>query len=354
VNSRRSGRSPLLAILCCLILLTGCSSPSRPDTVRGALIIVGSGTQHTAINTWGNEWSALYNGASLNFSPDGQDVGIQALLKGDTYVATSDTPLTEQQAADSTDACGPQGAFSLPTSVTPIGVAYNLGSTRGLKLDAPTLAGIFSGGIRKWNDERIESLNPAADLPDDEIIPVTSEEPSPLAFAASTYLSKDGAGSWTSPASSGWPSDMPGTVVEKEGDIAQELDDNFGAIGFLKMGDIGTRFNTMSLKFNGEYASLSADPISQAIAQSGVVAGPHGVSVTMGAGSGYQLATVNYQVFCSEYKNGTLATLVRSWAEFVVSEPGQTKARIYAGIHSPNEAALKASRTLAATIGSVP
>lgn len=73
----------------------------------------------------------------------------------------------------------------------------------------------------------------------------------------------------------------------------------------------------------------------------------------MGSGNGYQLVTVNYQVFCSDYKNETMATLVRSWAEFVVSEPGQTKARIYAGIHSPNEAALKASRELAATIGSV-
>lgn len=354
MNSRRSGRCPLLAVLCCLILLAGCSSPSRPDAVRGALIIVGSGTQQTAINTWGNEWSAQYNGASLNFSPDGQDVGVQALLKGDTYVATSDTPLPEPQAADATTACGPRGAFSLPTSVTPIGVAYNLGPTRGLKLDAATLAGIISGSIRTWNDARIQSLNPAADLPSDEIIPVTSEEPSPLTFAASTYLSNDGAGSWTSPPARGWPSGTPGTKVEKEGDVAQKVDDNFGAIGFMKMGDIGTRFNTMSLKFNGEYATLSADPISQAIAQSGVVAGPHGVSVTMGAGSGYQLATVNYQVFCSEYKNDTLATLVRSWAEFVVSEPGQTKARIYAGIHSPNEAALKASRALAATIGSVP
>ncbi|WP_082979273.1 substrate-binding domain-containing protein [Arthrobacter sp. B6] len=353
MNSRRSGRCPLLAILCCLILLAGCSSPSRPDTVRGALIIVGSGAQHTAINTWGNEWSAQYNGASVNFSPDGQDVGIQALLKGNTYVATSDTPLTEHQAAESKKACGAQGAFSIPTSITPIGVAYNLGATRGLKLDAPALAGIFSGSIRKWNDTRIQSLNPAAELPDDEIIPVTPEEPTPLAFAASSYLSKDGEGSWTSPPSREWPLDIPGAKVETEGDIGQEVDDNFGTIAFMKMGDIGTRFNTMSLKFSGEYASLSADPISQAIAQSVVVADPHGVTVTMGSGNGYQLATVNYQVFCSDYKNDTLATLVRSWAEFVVSEPGQTKARIYAGIHSPNEAALEASRELAATIGSV-
>lgn len=354
MNSRRTGLRRSLAVLCSLILLTGCSSPSRPDTVRGALIIVGSGTEQAVINTWGNEWSGQNNGASLNFSPDGQDVGIQALLKGNTYVATSDMPITEQQASASTEACGPQGAFSIPTSVTPIGVAYNLGATRGLRLDAPTLAGIYSGSIKKWNDPQIALLNPSVDLPDDDITPVTSEEPTPLAFAAGDYFSNHAAGSWSSPPARDWPAETPGTMVEKEGDIAQEVDDHFGTIAFLKMNDIGTRFNTMSLKFNGEFASLSRDPISQGIDQSVVTAGPHGVAVTMGGGSGYQLATVSYQVFCSDYKNDTIDTLVRSWAEFVVSEPGQTKGRILAGIHSPSQEALEASQASAAAIGSVP
>ncbi|MET3174506.1 UNVERIFIED_ORG: phosphate transport system substrate-binding protein [Arthrobacter sp. UYCu721] len=354
MNARRSGRCPFFVILCCITFLVGCSSPSQPDTVRGALIVVGSGTQLGAMNTWHKEWSAQNRGASVNFSPDGQDVGIQALLKGDTYVATSDTPLTEQVAASSTNACGVGGAFSLPTSITPIGIAYNLAGTRGLKLDAPVLAEIFSGKIRKWNDTRIKSLNPATELPDNEITPVTATEGAPLAFAASSYLSNEGLESWTQPPSRTWPPGTPGIVVDNEGDVAQEVDDNFGAIAFMQMNDIGTRFNTASLKFNGQFESLSTDPISHGIAQSDVVTSPHGVSVTMGSGSGYQLATVHYQVFCAGYQNETIATLVKSWAEFVVSEPGQTKARIQAGIHSPNEEALKASRALAATIGSVP
>lgn len=354
MNSRRIGRYRSIAVLCCLILLTGCTSSARPDTVRGALIIVGSGSEQAAINTWGNEWSAQNNGASLNFSPDGQEVGVQAILKGNAYVATSDMPLTEQQASASTEACGPKGAFSIPTSVTPIGVAYNLGATRGLKLDAATLAQIFSGSIKKWNDPRIVSLNPSTVLPDDDIIPVTTEEPTPVAFSASQYFSNDASGSWKSPPAREWPADSPGAVVEKESDIAQKVDDNFGTIAFLKINDIGTRFNTMSLKFNGEFVSLSRDPINQAIEQSTVDAGPHGVSVDMRGASGYQLAMVNYQTFCSDYKNDTIDTLVRSWAEFVVSEPGQTKGRILAGIHSPSEEALDAARALATDIGSVP
>jgi phosphate transport system substrate-binding protein len=355
VISRWSRPSIFSAGACCLALLTGCSDVASPEAVRGALIIVGSGTQQAAINTWGKEWSSLHKGASVSFSPDGQEVGVQALLAGDTYVATADVPLSETDAAASMEQCGPDGAFSVPTSITPVGVAYNLGGTRGLKMNTPVLAGIFTGAITTWDDPAIAALNPSIDLPDDDIVPVTSDDSTALTMAATTFLETTGDGVWPRPASRTWPDALPGTSVEKEGDIAQEVDDHFGTIAFMSIGDIGTRFNTLALEFNNSFSLPTTETINEAIEASHVVTSPHGTTVAMNStGSGYQLATVNYQVFCSGYRNEVIADLVKSWAEYVVSEPGQTKGRVLAGIYSPSEAALEASRSLADTIGPLP
>jgi phosphate transport system substrate-binding protein len=354
VFSRRCNRY-LLSAGVCLALLTGCSSAANPETVRGALIIVGSGSQQAATNAWSGEWTRQNSGASVNFSPDGEEVGLRALLAGDTYVATADEPLSGKDATASIEQCGPGGAFSVPTSITPVGVSYNLGPTRGLKLDTPVLAGIFSGAVRRWDDPEIAALNPEAVLPSDDIIPITSKDSTALTMTATSFLEKEGGGVWPQAAARKWPDSVAGTRVEKEGNIAQEVDDHFGTIAFMSINDIGTRFNTLALQFDGEYTEPATENIKKAIASSKVATDNAGVRVSMASGSGgYQLASVNHQVFCSGYRNEVIATLVRSWAQYVVSEPGQTKGRILAGIYSPSDATLRTSQLLAGTIGPIP
>lgn len=354
MNRRWSGRLKTAVALSSVALLGACAVPLPSDTVRGALIIVGSGTQEGAINAWRNAWVAEHKSVSVNFTPDGQDVGLQALLAGNTYVATSDVPLSTDDAAASRTVCGPEGAFSLPTSITPVGVAFNLGGIRGLKLDAATLSAIFNGSIRTWDDPQIVALNPATTLPTDAIIPVTSKKSSALTLTGSSYMSENAGTVWSSKPSTNWPAEVPGTTVAKDSDIPKEVDDNFGTIAFLNIGDIGNRFSTFALEFNGKFATPTTDPINMAITSSKVTSTSQGVSVDLSPsdGFGYQLGSVSYQVFCSTYKVDAIATLVKSWAEFIVSEPGQTKAKIYAGTYPPSDPALAAAQSLAATIAS--
>ncbi|WP_186760156.1 substrate-binding domain-containing protein [Arthrobacter alpinus] len=322
------------------------------DTVRGALIIVGSGSQQAEIKAWQEAWVGENNGVSVNFSPDGQDVGLEALFSDNTYVATSDTPLTRAETPVSSDTCGPERAFSIPTSISPVGVVYNLSGRSGLKLDAPTLSGIYSGSIKKWNDPKLLVLNPTLDLPAKDIVPVTSGSHSAMTFASSSYLSGNSGQLWPASGSFTWPGDVAGKKVDSDKDIAKEVDDTFGSIAFLGSADIGNRFATASLEFNGEFVSPTTEQIKIAIANSEVTVTSEGVSVDMVSqtGQGYPLASVRYQVFCSRYKNKPTATLVKSWASFVVSEPGQTKVWVALGSFSPNQQALSASRKLAASI----
>lgn len=352
VNRQWSGQLKVAVALCCVALLGACSSPPPADPIRGALIIVGSGTQQSAINVWRDTWVKENPGVSANFSPDGQDVGLQALVSGNTYVATSDTPLDEANKAASIGVCGPDGAFAVPTSISPVGVAYNLSGLRGIKLDAPTLSEIFTGVVKKWNDPKLQAMNPSLDLPDVAIVPVTSKDHSTLSLSASTYLSRTAGASWPAEPSSNWPATVAGTQLELEKDIPKEVDDNFGTIAFLNLADIGNRFNTAALKFNADFVTPTTSQIDSAIDSSQVTTNSRGVAVDLGSseGTGYQLGSVRYQVFCSQYKIEPISILVRSWASYVVSEPGQTKVWVALGSYAPSQKALKAAQALAANI----
>ncbi len=57
-------------------------------------------------------------------------------------------------------------AFQFPVAFGAITVSYNLSGVKsGLKLDGPTIADIFRGKIKTWNNSAIKSLNPGLSLP---------------------------------------------------------------------------------------------------------------------------------------------------------------------------------------------
>ena len=69
-------------------------------------------------------------------------------------------------------------------------MTYNLPGNPSLKLDGDTIAGIFLGQIRKWNDPKLAALNPGAKLPDQDIVVVHRSDGSGTTFIFTDYLSK--------------------------------------------------------------------------------------------------------------------------------------------------------------------
>ena len=60
--------------------------------------------------------------------------------------------------------------LNVPTGLGAITVSYNVsGLKTGLKLDGPTIANIFLGTVKKWNDPAIAALNPGVKLPSTSI-----------------------------------------------------------------------------------------------------------------------------------------------------------------------------------------
>jgi phosphate transport system substrate-binding protein len=76
-----------------------------------------------------------------------------------------------EAAYSKTEFSGRPGGFNFaPITAGPIVVGYNLKGVTSLRLDNPTLGGIFSGKITKWNDPEIQKLNKNAKLPDASIV----------------------------------------------------------------------------------------------------------------------------------------------------------------------------------------
>ncbi len=346
---------PLGGIIACFLLagigVAGCSGGASPTEVRGALTAIGSPVQKDPIRAWSNAWTKDHNATSLNYSPDGAGVGLSALATGQAYFAALDTPLTPEQQVQTQAACGPSGAFSVPVSVTTLGVAFNMPSIRSLKLTPEVLAGIFSGTVTRWDAREIAAINPGTTLPAEDIIPVTATAPSAETTAATSYLST--AADWTAGVVNTWPAPENGQTVKKQTDVANELDETAGGIAFMDLGAIGSRFDTALLPFGGGFVRVSKDSAALAAQQGSTRTTPTGVEFLLPetSGQGYPLGVVNYQAFCRTYKNPQLAGLVKSWGKFVLSSDGQVASTYFANVTSPGEDAIREARTLIDTIG---
>ena len=91
-----------------------------------------------------------------------EDRVAQAFLAGGANFAGSDAYLSDDEVEQAKQQCGPDGAMDLPVYISPISVAFNLPGIESLNLDAPTIAKIFKGEIKRWNAEQIKQQNPQA------------------------------------------------------------------------------------------------------------------------------------------------------------------------------------------------
>lgn len=342
------GQAAVLAVSLSALGLTSCATADYGTGITGSLTAIGSVSQNGPISAWNQGWTKDFPQTSLRFSPDGDPIARDALFRGMAHFASIDSQLTSSEWQDSKTACGPDGAFAVPTSVTAVGVAYNVAGLRNVKLDQATLAAIFTGRITNWNDELIAALNPDESLPDMNIVPVWAEAESGLTQAVGDYLRSAPVDTQMPLVERTWPATTAGSSVATYADLATEVDNTAGAIAFMDRAAIGTRFSTATLKFGEQFVKVTDDALAVAIDNAEVGEAPGGgVDLTLRTGEspGYSLGFVGYQAFCHSYKNPALARVVKSWAAYVTGEGGQANSTYFAQVGSPSADALKRAQT---------
>jgi phosphate transport system substrate-binding protein len=201
------------------------TSSGGSSTVNGA----GSTLAAPIYQQWGQSLSS--QGVTLNYNAVGSGAGIAQLQAGTVDFAGSDPPM---KPAEVTKAKGPVAQF--PVAFGAITVAYNLSGVKaGLKLDGKTIADIFLGKVKSWNDPEIKALNGGASLPSTAITVVHRSDASGTTQGFVTFLS-DYSPAWTAAAGPPaktvkWPT---GTGAAKNAGVAAAIKQTSGAIGYVE------------------------------------------------------------------------------------------------------------------------
>ena len=202
-------------------------------------------------------------GVVINYGGGGSGKGRTDLQGGIVDFAGTDATVA---AADVAKYKGPFLYF--PTVAAPITVSYNLSGVGSLQLSPTTIAKIFMGTIKTWNNAEIAADNPGVKLPSTAITVAHRSDSSGTTSNFTNFLKTAAGPAWTLDAGStvNWP------AGEQAGNgnsgVAQIISGTNGAVGYVDFSDA----KAANLKFAkiknkaGKYIEATLDGASAALA----------------------------------------------------------------------------------------
>jgi phosphate transport system substrate-binding protein len=178
------------------------------------------------------KWADAYKketGVGLNYQSIGSGGGIKQILAKTVVFGATDMPLKAEQLQK-------DGLVQFPTVMGGVVPAVNLEGIKPgeLTLDGPTLARIFLGEVKTWNDPAIQTLNANVKLPSQPIVVVHRSDGSGTTFLFADYLSKVSA-DWKSKVGAStavqWPT---GLGAKGNEGVANNVMQTKGAIGYVE------------------------------------------------------------------------------------------------------------------------
>ena len=179
------------------------------------------------------KWSADYAKATnnrVNYQSIGSGGGIAQIKAGTVDFGSSDAPLKPEELAK-------YGLAQFPSVIGGVVPVLNVAGLKPgqLKLDGPTLANIFLGTIKTWNDPAIAAVNPGVELPAGKINLVQRSDGSGTTFNFTNYLTKVSP-AWADAVGEGksvqWPDGVGGKGNEGVASYVQQID---GSIGYVEL-----------------------------------------------------------------------------------------------------------------------
>ncbi|PRA10245.1 phosphate ABC transporter substrate-binding protein PstS [Arthrobacter sp. MYb211] len=339
-----SARSPKLIVAASLVatlLLAGCGSDyplgeaqrnaaeGNTSNLKGTLTGGGSTAQNSAMNAWTTEFATLHPKVQVQYASVGSGAGRAGLLAGGTEFAGSDAYLKEEEVQRSIETCGPQGAINIPAYISPITIAFNLPGISELNMDAETVARIFSGEIRSWQDPAITALNPGVELPDVPLTGVARADDSGTTENFTEYLHSVVPEAWDHEPDGGWPDATGLEKAQGNAGVVTTVTRAVGAVTYADDSLVDENLGKVKLKVGGEFVAVSGEAAALAVAESERVEGrkEHDIALELDrkttAEGAYPLVLVSYLLFCSSYADAQTVELAKTFGQYVVSDKGQ-------------------------------
>jgi phosphate transport system substrate-binding protein len=179
-------------------------------------------------------YNQKFGQVTVNYQAVGSGAGIQQLTARTVDFGASDVPMSATELAN---AGGADNVVQIASTLGTEGLAYNLqGVSNGqLKLTPDTIAGIFLGTIKKWNDPALIADNPGVSLPSQSISVVHRSDGSGTTYIFTDYLSSVNA-DWKAKVGKGKSVSWPvGQGAKGNEAVATTIKQTPGAIGYVEL-----------------------------------------------------------------------------------------------------------------------
>ena len=201
-------------------------------SANAQMLINGAGATfpYPLYSKWFDAYAKVDPSVRFNYQAIGSGGGQKQLLSGTVDFGASDVPMKDDQMAGAKSPI-----LHIPMVAGSVVITYNLPGDPILKFDGPTVADIYLGKITKWNDPRIQALNPGINLPGEDILVVHRSDGSGTTGIFTAYLSavspewKAKVGSDTSV---NWPAGLGGKGNEG---VSGQVKQSPGAIGYVEL-----------------------------------------------------------------------------------------------------------------------
>lgn len=325
---RASSFIAALAIVLPVIgLLAVPTMPAQAETIT--LTETGSTLLYPLFKVWASEYAKTHPGVTISTAATGSGAGIDRAISGAVHIGTSNSFMSDADIRHH-----PQ-ILNVPMAISAQLVVYNIPGLNqaNVKLDGPTLAGIYTGRIRTWDDKAIVALNPGVTLPHNTIVPIRRGEESGDTFIFTQYLTFS-TEAWENRYGFGnkiaWPA-VPGELeafgnagmVEK----IQQIPYSIGYLGISFYADIAKAgLGTAALKsYSGEFLLPTPETI-QAAAASLTPRTPPDQRLTLVNAPGanaYPLVNYEYAIVSKNQSDPAVAAAIRKFLLWAIA-PDET------------------------------
>ena len=294
------------------------------------------------------KWFDAYNkqtGVQVNYQAIGSGGGIKQYTEGTVDFGASDGPMTDDQikAVDGK-------VLHIPTVMGAVVMTWNLPALgdKKLRLDGPTIAGIYLGQITRWNDRRIAALNPEVTLPAQDIIVVHRSDGSGTSYIFTDYLSKvsqdwkDRVGFATSV---NWPVGLGGKGNDG---VTQQVKQTEGAIGYVELiYAVSNKLPFADLQnAAGTWVTPSLETVTNAAASAKFEKNTDfRVSITNAPGKdAYPISSFTWLLIRPDMADGAKAKAIKSFLEWMITPAAGKMANEleYASLPTPVVSLIKA------------
>jgi phosphate transport system substrate-binding protein len=206
-----------------VLITTHVSSHAQTNLVTGA----GATFPAPIYHRWAAD-SQRDLGFTVNYQSIGSGGGQNQIINRTVDFGASDAPV-------SADRLAANNLIQIPMIAGAVVMAFNLPGVTNLRLTPDLIAAMYSGGIVRWNDARIQAVNPGVRLPNLPLAAVYRGDGSGTTWIFTTYLSRV-SDAWRQRTGAGTSVQWPAGIGARGNEgVANQVQRTPGAIGYMEI-----------------------------------------------------------------------------------------------------------------------